>query len=306
MTRSKLQSSDRDKQLPCSLLGNLPHDLQGLVITLESEENWVEGPSPNTATKEQLAEYVQSKTKEYEDAGLYDQDLWEAFKNDFGQFTMENFADAGMVGILNLRKTLRSCGVNVPREAKGVQHGLYSVARKWQEWTMDEINEAVKDTKFKFQSGRILYQLAHSDGPGGEGFFSIKHHNQPESATTTSVVSPLHSQPLGNRTELWHTVDTATKNRFEIHKYHIALNEWSKTTLKSYIKMDITQPTLNHLQNMVARLSDLQGNLPQRFRHEIDLHIKILDACRDIKPTRTVDELLAALEESIRMHEDLE
>ena len=55
-------------------------------------KKWDCGIDVQTATTEELNEYMESRTIVYEEDQLYDTDLWEVFKVEFKAFTIAVFA----------------------------------------------------------------------------------------------------------------------------------------------------------------------------------------------------------------------
>ena len=76
-------------------------------------------------------DYVKLKILEYEDTQITGQDLWVAFKEDFGDFTEEHFAKCSPAYIGKLRKHLRSHGVWVQNSVRiNIVKSLFNTIRE--------------------------------------------------------------------------------------------------------------------------------------------------------------------------------
>ena len=64
-----------------------------------------------SASKEEVAAFVEQRKEDYKDEHLYDFVLWELFKEDFKGFTEEVFEKVGKSKVLGLRVLLRTHGV---------------------------------------------------------------------------------------------------------------------------------------------------------------------------------------------------
>jgi hypothetical protein len=78
-----------------------------------------------------MTSYVKIKIFEYEDTQITGQDLWVAFKADFGSFTEEHFAKCSPAFTHKLRMHLRAHGVWVQKDNRvKAARSLYSTAQE--------------------------------------------------------------------------------------------------------------------------------------------------------------------------------
>ena len=112
------------------------------------------------------------KTLEYEVYDFKDDDLWEAYKDDFQSFTLQTFKDCNQTNIRKLRLLLRVRGVWVTKNRNlTVPESLFNTPQedKPTEWTEFEIKEHM-EAGGEFNSGRITYRLNNGKSPS-LGFF---------------------------------------------------------------------------------------------------------------------------------------
>ena len=81
------------------------------------QERWGRGidvQSDKTTTTD-IDDFIKFKALEYEDADLKDDDMWEVYKDDFKDFTVEIFRNCNQILIRKLRTILRTNGVWVQK-----------------------------------------------------------------------------------------------------------------------------------------------------------------------------------------------
>lgn len=114
-----------------------------------------------SASKEEVAAFVEQRKEDYKDKHLYDFVLWELFKEDFEGFTEEAFEKVGKSKASGLRLLLRTHGVWVQHDrGKNLYPSLCSTLQEDKPaiWPMEEIHEH-KDKYGQFISGLINTRL---------------------------------------------------------------------------------------------------------------------------------------------------
>jgi hypothetical protein len=184
------------------------------MATLESlaagQEKWGKGidlDAANVKTKD-VDEFVRFKLLEYDVLNFRDIDLWEAYKEDFGSFTVAVFKSCNQHLIRQLRLRLRTNGVWVQRQTgTTVPESLFSTAQEKEptEWTESELRSHL-DNSGGFNSPRInniLQQKRIRTAPFSSQTFPTTRQDTPFS----DLVSPTGrtqelGQEFGNRREL--------------------------------------------------------------------------------------------------------
>jgi hypothetical protein len=110
---------------------------------------WDYGIEVDAATTEDLTNYMQTKIYSYQYDKRNDDNLWECFKDDFKNFTIDTFKQVPLRITQDLRRCLRCGGVRVVQNTKTatIAQSLYAVLEEEDQavWTANDIIEAKKD-----------------------------------------------------------------------------------------------------------------------------------------------------------------
>src|SRR6266516_285391 len=127
------------------------------------QKKWGKGidAQSNDIDTEDINDFVKFKTLEYEVYDFKDDELWEAYKEDFKSFTLPILKSCNPTNTRKLRMLLRANGVWVQKHRNmTVPESLLNTLQEEEptEWTEFEIKEHMA-TVGKFNSGRINYML---------------------------------------------------------------------------------------------------------------------------------------------------
>ena len=116
----------------------------------ERVEKWAWGIDPSTASKEDIREYIATKTYHYVQSRINDTTLWDVYQEDFKDFEPRHFQVPR--GELNaLRASLRCGGVYVPAGSKNypVAQVLVDVAQEEEQhqWSQDDVKACISDLR---------------------------------------------------------------------------------------------------------------------------------------------------------------
>ena len=125
-------------------------------------KKWPQGrinPQDDSLTSADVSDYVRFKTIEYRTADLQDDNLWEAFNDDFSGFTVEAFKNCYLSDIRRLRLLLRANGVWVLKDthvtiAQSMHNTLTEQIQS--EWPEADVKQYLDSGK-KFNSARMQY-----------------------------------------------------------------------------------------------------------------------------------------------------
>jgi hypothetical protein len=132
----------------------------------EGQKTWGRGIDAQSdgIDTEDIDNFIKFKILEYEDYDFKDDDLWDAYKDDFESFTLETFKECSQNNIRKLRALLRTRGVWVKKHRNTtVPESLFNTLQEEEpeKWTESEIREHMA-TGGEFNSGRIRYMLNHN------------------------------------------------------------------------------------------------------------------------------------------------
>ena len=132
----------------------------------EGQKKWSKGINidPDDINIADINDFIQFKILEYEVYDFKDSEMWEIYKEDFQNFTVEIFKDCNQFNIQKLRVFLQNNGVWVKQHRNAtVPESLYNTLQEEEptEWTELEIREYVATGK-KFNSDRINYLLKNN------------------------------------------------------------------------------------------------------------------------------------------------
>ncbi|RKF59135.1 hypothetical protein OnM2_062062, partial [Erysiphe neolycopersici] len=167
-----------------------------------------------SATEEDITGYIRFKIELYKREEWFDEDLWETFTYDFENFNLDIWKKVEKGILQSLRKTLRSAGVNVPKDEVTVWDALTTTVSttKFPVWTEDQIKKSIKDKSFQFTSGQIQWLLENNFGQ--EEIFKAESANisqnntyMPEELKTPTIheSSPQNSQPIPQKLNHQHS-----------------------------------------------------------------------------------------------------
>ena len=141
--------------------------------------------SPVDSDAETINDFIKFKTKEYDEYGLRNDDLWETFKEDFEKFTEDKLKSANPTLLRILRNQLRKYGVWINNQRRAnVAEALYETLKEEDPvpWTATEIQECL-DAGEVFDSRRIDNVLN-------------KHNAGKTTTPTPSTTTPTPSIPV--------------------------------------------------------------------------------------------------------------
>jgi hypothetical protein len=103
------------------------------------------------------SELVEFKTLEYEAEGFTDEDLWDAYREDFKTFTLQTFQNCNQTYLRKLRIVLREYGVWVATGKRvSLAEALYQTLQEEDPTEWDEVEiRACMAKGIKFKSGLI-------------------------------------------------------------------------------------------------------------------------------------------------------
>ena len=130
------------------------------------EKRWRNGIDAQTATDEDLTDFILFKLWEYNDCKAMDDGLWSFFQNDFEAFSVDTLSKVHIKHLRNIYTFLRRGGVYVRTKEKRTTYAqlLFEITQEEHQhlWTQENIKEVHNELDGNgFQSNKINNALKY-------------------------------------------------------------------------------------------------------------------------------------------------
>ncbi|PMD38756.1 hypothetical protein L207DRAFT_43612 [Hyaloscypha variabilis F] len=231
-------------------------------------KKWEKGIKPDTATKEDIQEYINTMIYQYTLDRITDDNLWYGFRFDFKDFTLTHLSAIFWKDLQRLRSYLRCGGVYVQQNRAGITiaQTLHNVLLKEEQhaWTDAEIKESETDLAkgpitsvwISLEGNRRL--LTRTPRPYGQYTQNGQNGGSGGTPVPIPLPPPVQTNPQPN-TNIAKTVGEITKIYSEEQKYDgikSLPNTNQSSTMsrrRGYIKAEKWEPYREIIQHLYDR-----------------------------------------------------